>query len=272
MSIPIASNAHRRLRVVWILLFWLTVGAAAYIFGVLSSTGQAVEDHVLAGSEFNTHPPAPLSLVSPFSIGVALVALGLVALWVHGIARALTVTLVPAVAIVASQLLKSEVLGRPDLLTLAAENTFPSGHMTVFATVVGAAVFALPRRIQAIAAVGGAVLLSVVSWQLLAFGWHRPSDVLGALALAGAGFAAVTLLTPLQRPPGVWLLRTASVGLALAGWLAAGVAIVLTLLAWQSGSTDMMLNAGQSGCIGLSLLAAHSLLRLAVLAHSPKGG
>ena len=272
MSIPIASTAHRRLRVLWILLFWLIIGAGAYILGVLSSTGQAVEDHVLQGSDFNTHPPAPLSLVSPFTIAIALVGLGLIALWVHGIARALTVTLVPAVAIVASQLLKSEVLGRPDLLTLAAENTFPSGHMTVFATFVGAAVFALPRRIQALAAVGGAVLLSIVSWQLLGYGWHRPSDVLGALALAGAGFAAVTMLTPLQRPPGVWLLRTVTIALVVGGWLTVGVAFVLTIIGWQSGSADTMLYAGQLGCVALSLLAAHSLLRLAVLAYSPKGG
>ncbi|MBP6685178.1 MAG: phosphatase PAP2 family protein [Leucobacter sp.] len=272
MSIPVASEAHRRLRVLWILLFWLIIGAGAYILGVLSSTGQAVEDNLLTASEFNPHPPAPLSLVSPFAIAVALIALGLVALWVHGIGRALTVTLVPAVAIVASQLLKSEVLGRPELLTLAAENSFPSGHMTVFATVVGAAVFAMPSRIRAVITAGGAVLLGVVSWQLLGYGWHRPSDVLGALALAVAGFAFITMFTRLDRPPRAWLLRTVSVGLVVAGWLAAGGALILTLIAWQSDNADRMLSAGQAGSIGLSLLAAHSLLRLAVLTYSPKAG
>lgn len=272
MSIPVASEAHRRLRVLWILLFWAIIGIGAYMLGVLSSTGQAVEDNALSASQFNAHPPAPLSLVSPFAIAVALVALGLVALWVHGIARALTVTLVPAVAIVASQLLKSELLGRPDLLTLSAENSFPSGHMTVFATIVGAAVFAMPRSIRALVAVGGAVLLGVVSWQLLGYGWHRPSDVLGALALGVTGFAFVTMFTPLQRPPRVWLLRTVSIGLALAGWIAAASSLVMTLVAWRAESAEQMLNAGQLGTIGLSLLAGHSLLRLAVLAYSPKGG
>lgn len=272
MSVPIASDASRRLRVLWILLFWVAIGAGAYIFGVLSSTGQAVEDNLLSASQFNTQPPAPLSLVSPLAIAAALIGLGLVALWVHGIARALTVTLVPAVAIVASQLLKSEVLGRPELLTLAAENSFPSGHMTVFATVVGAAIFAAPRQLRAVLALAGAVLLGVVSWQLLGYGWHRPSDVLGALALAVVGFAGVTLLTPLRRPVPVWLLRTVSIGLALVGWLLALASLVLTLVAWHSGSADLMLNAGQFGTIGVSLLAAHSLLRVAVLAYSPKAG
>lgn len=272
MSIPVASDTHRRLRVLWILLFWLTIGVGAYIFGVLSSTGQAVEDNLLSASEFNTRPPAPLSLVSPFAIAVALVALGMVALWVHGIARALLVTLVPAVAIVASQLLKSEVLGRPDLLTLAAENSFPSGHMTVFATVVGATIFAVPRRIRALVALAGGVLLGVVSWQLLGYGWHRPSDVLGALALAVAGFAFVTMFTRLDRAPGVWFLRTVSLGLALVGWVMIAGSMVMTLVAWRSASAELMLSAGQFGTIAVSLLAAHSLLRLAVLARSPKAG
>lgn len=271
MSIPIASDANRRLRVLWILLFWLIVGAGAYIFGVLSSTGQWVEDSLLSAAEFNTSPPAPLSLVSPFAIAVALITVGLVALWVHGIARTITVTLVPAVVIVASQLLKSEVLGRPELLTFAAENSFPSGHMTVFATVVAAAIFAVPRRIRAIIAVGGAALLGVVSWQLLGYGWHRPSDVLGALALAVVGFAAVTMLTPLERPPRVWLLRTASIGLVLVGWVLVAAAMIMTLVAWRSENAALMLSAGQFGSIAMSMLACHSMLRLAVLARSAKG-
>ena len=267
-----ASTTHRRLRVIWILLFWLIVGGGAYVFGVLSATGQAVEENVLSGSNFTTQPPAPLSLVSPPAIAVALIALGLVALWVHGIARALTVTVVPAVAIVASQLLKSEVLGRPEILALGTENSFPSGHMTVFTCVVAACVFAVPYRISAIVAAGGAGLLGVVSSQLLGYGWHRPSDVLGALALGCAGFAAATLFGRLRRPPRVWLLRTVSVGTTVLGWLAAASAIVLTFVAWSAVNADLMLNAGQIGTIGVSLLAAHSMLRLSALADSPKGG
>lgn len=272
MSIPVASTSHRKLRVLWIALFWLVIGAAAYIFGVLSSTGQAVEANVLAGSEFNTNPPAPLSLVSPFAIAVALIAFGAVALYVHGIGRAVTVTSVPAVAIVASQLLKSEVLGRPELLTFGAENSFPSGHMAVFASIVGAAVFAAPRRIQALVAVAGSVLLSVVGTQLLGFGWHRPSDVLGALALAVAGFAVVTLFVRLDRPGGVWLLRPASICLAVAGWIAVLIALVMLVIAWQTDSVARMLISGQACCVGASLLAAHSLMRMAALTFSPKGG
>lgn len=253
------------------LVFWVLVGAASYVFGVRSSTGQRVEESVLAASSFNTNPPAPLSLVSPMSIAVALIALGLIALWVHGIYRTLVVTLVPAAAIIASQLLKSEVLARPDFLTLEAENTFPSGHMTVFTVIVAGAVFAVPRSVRALVACGGAALLGVVSWQLMTYGWHRPSDVFGALALGTACFAAATLLAPLKPSSGVWLVRTASLALVLAGWIAIAVALVFLVLSISRGNDDLMLSAGQWSAIGLGLLSSHSLLRLSMLARSAKG-
>lgn len=269
MSIPVASQVHRRLRVLWILLFWLIIGTSAYIFGVLSSTGQRAEENVLSASQFNTDPPAPLGLVSPMSIVIALIALGLVALWVHGIARTLIVVLVPAFAIVASQLLKSDVLWRPDLLS-ASENSFPSGHMTVFTVIVAAAVFAVPRQLRALISVAGAALLGTVAWQLLAYGWHRPSDVLGALALGVASFAAATFITPLRPSGGVWLVRTASIGLAMVGWIMIAAAVVMALIAWRTSSANLLLSAGQFGTIALCLLASHSLLRLAILARSAK--
>lgn len=271
MSIPVASAAHRRLRVLWILAFWVAVGAGAYVLGVLNTTGQRLEENALSASRFNTDPPAPLSLVSPVSIAIALVLLGLIALWVHGIGRTLLVTLVPAFAIVASQLLKSEVLWRPDLLTLAAENSFPSGHMTVFTTLVASAVFAVPKQIRALVAVGGAVLLGVVSSQLLVYGWHRPSDVLGALALGAASFAIATFISPLRPSRGVWLVRTSSIALAFIGWIVALGAFILVLVAWQTDKAELMLNAGQTVSVALCALASHSFLRLAMLAQSAKG-
>jgi len=75
---------------------------------------------------------------------------------------------------------------RPELLDLDAQNTFPSGHMAVFAVLVAALLWAVPRTARAVLAVLGAGLLGVVSWQLLEFGWHRPSDLLGAQALVHA--------------------------------------------------------------------------------------
>lgn len=265
-----SALSNRRLRVLWILIFWVAVGVGSYVLGVLSQTGQLVEENALSASQYNTNPPAPLSLVSPLTIAVALIAIGLVALWVHGIYRTLVVTLVPAVAIVASQLLKSQVLGRPNFMDFNAVNTFPSGHMTVFTAIVGAAVLASPRWIRASVALAGAVLLGVVGWQLLTYGWHRPSDVLGALALGVASFAAVTLLSPLRPARGVILVRTVSIGLAFTGWIAVVGSLILTIVAYSLNSSGLMLNAGQGACIAVGMLAAHALLRLSMLAHSAK--
>lgn len=270
MSMPVASHAARRLRVLWILLFWLIVGGAAYIFGVLNTTGQRVEENALSASEFNTDPPAPLGLVSPGAIAIALVVIGLIALWVHGISRALISTLVPAAAIVASQLLKSEVLARPNLASFVMENSFPSGHMTVFVALVGGAVFAAPKSLQALLSLGGAVLLGVVGWQLMAYGWHRPSDVLGALALGAGSFAVVTLFGRLLPTRGVLLVRTTSLTLALTGWLLIACSLVTALIAGTRGSAELMLQSGQTCAIGLSALAAHSIFRLAILSRSAK--
>lgn len=262
--------SSRRLRVATMLVFWLAVGVGAYVLGVLSQTGQRVEENVLSASRFNTNPPPPLGLVSPLSIAAALLVIGLVALWVHGIRRTLIVTVVPIAAIVASQLLKSEVLSRPDFLSLEAENTFPSGHMTVFSVVIGAAVLASPRWLRAGISLAGAVVLSVVSWQLLTYGWHRPSDVLGALALGATALTVATLLSPIRPATRVTLVRTVSIGLSLGGWVGAAASLALTVVAFTAEEPALMLNAGQVICIAVCLLAAHTFLRLSMLSRSAK--
>src|SRR5690606_16099031 len=85
---------------------------------------------------------------------------------------------------------------RPGLFELDAANTFPSGHMTVFTVIVGALLWSVPSKGRGIVAGLGGVLLAIVAWQLLAFGWHRPSDVVGSLALGVFVFACVALVSP----------------------------------------------------------------------------
>ncbi|MFC7765322.1 phosphatase PAP2 family protein [Leucobacter soli] len=125
-------------------LFALGVGVVSYVIGVQSGIGQLAEQSVLGASEFTFDPPAPLSLVSTWSVGAALLVILLVAWRYRGFGRALWIVLFGGAAILASQLLKQEWLIRPSLLDFEADNTFPSGHMTVFAVVVGGAIWALP--------------------------------------------------------------------------------------------------------------------------------
>lgn len=257
------SRGGRR-RALWFTLFWAVVGVASFVLGVQNAIGQRAEATVLDAAEFTTNPPPPLNLVSTPAIAIVLLALGLLALWAHGIQRALVVTLVPAAAIAASQLLKIHVLTRPQLFEFDAANTFPSGHMTVFTALTAALIWAVPARIRAVVAAAGAVLLSAVSWQLLAYGWHRPSDILGALALGVVVFALASLIRPARARGRVALGSAISICLAVAGWVLVGGALVVVGLAALRSDAELMLTAGEIGGAGASALAARSVLLLSV--------
>ena len=251
-----------RARALWFLIFWLAVGGGSYLLGVQNAMGQRAEDSVLDAAEFTTSPPPPLNLVSIPSVALALLVIGLIALAVHGVKRAIVVTVVPALAIAASQLLKLHVLTRPELFELDAPNTFPSGHMTVFTVLTAALIWAVPARIRGFATLAGAVLLSAVGWQLLAYGWHRPSDVLGGIALGTIAFAFACLIRPANSRGsaiGGWSI---SVGLAIIGWVMVAAALVLAAVAAANGDASMMLSAGQFGSIAAGILAARALLLL----------
>lgn len=251
-----------RLSALWSLLFWIAVGVGSYLLGVRNALGQRAEDSVLEAADFTTTPPPPLNLVSIPSVAAALLALGAVAFFAHGVKRALVVTIVPAFAIAASQLLKLRLLSRPELFELDAPNTFPSGHMTVFTVLTAALIWAVPTRTRAFVALGGAALLSAVGWQLLAYGWHRPSDVLGGIALGTAAFGLACLIRPARSRGSAVLARTVSIGLVVLGWALVGGALVLAAIAAAQGSAPLMLSAGQFGCIAASLLSVRSLFRL----------
>lgn len=254
--------AGGRSRALWATLFWLAVGIGSYVLGVRNALGQRAENSVLDAAEFTTNPPPPLNLVSIPTVALTLVAIGLLALWAHGLKRAFVVTLVPALAVIASQLLKLQLLTRPQLFELDAPNTFPSGHMTVFTAVVGALIWAVPARIRSLVALAGAALLGAVGWQLLAYGWHRPSDVFGGVALVCCVFALAGLIRPAHTRGRMAAGRTVSVGLALVGWIVAGAALVLAALAGVQSSADLMLSAGEFGAVAAGAIAARSLLRL----------
>lgn len=254
--------ASRRLRALWSTLFWAALGIGSYVFGVQSALGQETEASVLEAARFTTDPPAPLNLVSTPSVGVALLAIGVLAWIVHGVVRAIGVVVISALAILASQLLKLQLLDRPELFELDAANTFPSGHMTVFTVLVAALIWAVPTRSRAIVTVFGALLLSAVSWQLLAYGWHRPSDVLGAIALGIVAFALATLIHPSSSNGTPLLARIASIGMALLSWILIAAAIVLAIVSVAISNQNLLLDAGQYGVIGTSILASRSLFRL----------
>lgn len=252
-------------------LIALGVGALSYFVGVGSWLGQRAEASVLGASEYNTHPPAPLSLVSIPALIIAFVVIALIASRVRGFLRAVWIVLFAGIAIAASQVLKQELLDRPGLFELDLENTFPSGHMTVFTVVVAGLIWAFPVGGRGVVALFGAVLLGTVSWQLLEYGWHRPSDVIGAQALGLVAFALAALLWPTRRRGGSGFVRRGSAGVTrILGMIltVAGIALVLggvvlmLLAAWLT-SDVLMLAASQVAVLGVSAISTRALMTLA---------
>lgn len=169
----------------------------SYLLAVLSPLGQQIEDQILKYSDYNTAPPAPLGLVSPWFVAIILIIMSALAWWQYGAKRTIVLWFTSALAILASQFLK-HILDRPDLSSGAdlIENSFPSGHMTVFTTLVVVLLLSVPQKAQPVAIFTGVALLCVVAWQLLMFGWHRPSDIVGALALVAVIFMVPLIMMP----------------------------------------------------------------------------
>lgn len=248
----------------------LAVGVASFVIGVQTSLGQRAEQSVLGASSFGIDSSAILRLVSAPAVAIALVVIGVLAWCFHGFVRAVWIVGFGAVALFASQLLKHEWLVRPTLLDFDIDNTFPSGHMTVFAIVVAGLIWAVPAGARGVFGVAGAALMGAVSWQLLAFGWHRPSDVLGAQALGVFTFAIAAAIRPPHRArtirvpgSGVNLLnKVLGVLLTLCGWALVLGGLILVAAAVSMHSDSLLLGGSEIALVGSSALSARAYMRL----------
>jgi membrane-associated phospholipid phosphatase len=168
---------------------WLT-----YRVLVTSAAGQRLDQRAMvesmAAAPTRTGHLTRLSdVVSVPSIAVAVVVLITIAVKRSrprlGIAAAATVV----GANLTTQALK-HWLDRPDLLGLGGANSFPSGHVTVVASLAAGALLVTVRRAQPTVAVAGAVATAVAAAATIALGWHRPSDIVGAVGVV-ATWAAI---------------------------------------------------------------------------------
>jgi membrane-associated phospholipid phosphatase len=77
---------------------------------------------------------------------------------------------------------------------------FPSGHATAATSIALAFALVVPRRLRALAAVVGTLLVLAVGLSVLVLDWHFPSDVLGGILVAlGWGFAVLAGLRIAER-------------------------------------------------------------------------
>ncbi|MEC3982263.1 phosphatase PAP2 family protein [Amycolatopsis sp. H20-H5] len=115
-------------------------------------------------------------------------------------------------AVGAAKLLKAAIL-RPDLGVdgSTTHNSFPSGHVAAAAGLLCAGLLAVPARARWWVAVPGAAGVTAVASATMIVGWHRLSDVVGAVLLAllvcCLAAAALAHRRGVTRPPGraAWL-------------------------------------------------------------------
>ena len=88
------------------------------------------------------------------------------------------------------------LLERPPLVpSYIFDNSYPSGHSTIGMAVAVAAMLVVPRRLLLPTAVGAGLFGSAFGVAVVAAGWHRPSDAVGAFLVVIAVAAACAALS-----------------------------------------------------------------------------
>jgi len=205
---------------------------------------------------------AVLSVLGYVGIGaIVAVAVGCA---VVAVLRGRIVLAVGAVVVIAgsnvtTQLLKHSVLDRADV-GLGTLNSLPSGHTTVVASAVGASLLVAPRVWKPLIALAGGFATTLTGASTIVAGWHRPSDVVAALAVCLVWTAGVALLL---RGPAVPVAGTvAGVVVGCIGALLFLVAVgVRPVLGWDGFV--------QSGLVLGAVTAATAAFVVAAAAVSP---
>ncbi len=170
----------------------------AYLVFVRTHYGQRIDDAALNGrlASWKARHAAGdlLTTISVGSLALVLVLLVAQALLRRRVAVAVVAVVVVVGSLVTTELLKHVVLGRPDLVASPIpQNTFPSGHTTTAFAVGIAATLAAPPRWRRFVAACALLYGAAIGIATIAAGWHRPSDVAGAL-LVVTGWAAFAAL------------------------------------------------------------------------------
>lgn len=184
---------------------------------------------------------------------------------------------------VSTQLLKTQLLHRPNLgidrTAGFAHNTLPSGHTTVGISVSAALLIVLPPASRGLMALGGAAGSTALGVATLSAGWHRPSDAIAACLVVGAwacGLGAVAAALRGRSTAAEDLPLTGSALLLLSGALAlAGSVIALGRVGQVPEATGrrhlfLAYAGGSVGVAGAVLITMGSVLLVAGLIDPPR--
>jgi membrane-associated phospholipid phosphatase len=236
-------------------LLLVGAGSAALAAGVwavstLTESGQRIADLILFGSATAGSAGAGaagdiLSTVTLASAAIACLGLATLAVARGGLGLALAAGIAVAGANLTSQLLK-DVIERPALLgslAYARGNSFPSGTVTVAASIALVALLVTPRRLRSLTGLVAAVVVAAVGMSTVTAGWHRLADVVGSVLIALA-----------------WTAASGGALAALQGWMPRRT--------WRAGLGRGAVRAG--GLLGaVAILAGGAIMALAALDPTP---
>ena len=214
-----------------------------YLVFVRLPIGQRWDDRALLGGLLAGEDARKALTAALHGIRISTLVLMVALLLVIGLLRHRFAVAVLAVAgfggaVVSAEVLK-RVLPRRDLapeLNAYVDNgnidTYPSGHSTIAMGFALALVLVTSPRYRAPLAVVAMLWAAAVPMAALAAGWHRPSDVLGGMALGLAWLAGVAALAALQS--GRVLPTTTSIRVLSLAAVAVVAVCAVGLLAWIS--------------------------------------
>jgi membrane-associated phospholipid phosphatase len=203
----------------------LALAAAVYWVAVWTSWGQIVDQYVLDAvrrSSAVAHVPYPVTVAVVTDVRVWFAAAVLVIVgsslpavtgrvrWGRSIATTATLLIFPLLIAVIARVLRDVVLIRPQLhdWILETSNSAPSGHAAAVTSCVVVLVVAAPKWLRPFVIALGGTWASVITFGLIADGWHRPSDiVISVLIVIGLGALLPDPYSATPAPRGAIVLR-----------------------------------------------------------------
>jgi membrane-associated phospholipid phosphatase len=169
----------------------LVAFAAIYVVMVRTAAGQRLDDTAVAGRVFGSARVRRgtgrlLGTISVASLTVAGLLLMTIALFRGRWRLAIGAGVLVFGSTILAEALKHVLLQRPHLVAEPPQwldNTFPSGHTAIAASLGLAFVLITPRRRRVLAAIVGFLYTLLLGVGVLAAGWHRPSDPMGSICL-----------------------------------------------------------------------------------------
>lgn len=221
--------------------------AVTILVCVFTATGQHADQAAMVATTASTNPVLRAAQHVSANYILIVAALTMIVSIVAAVVRrryaeAVAASVLFVGASVVTQVLKNEVIARPDLASGwgAYGNSLPSGHATIAIAAACAALFAAPSQMKLVLAPVLVVWATVAGMGVIAAGWHRPSDVVTASLVVGFWCTVAALLvTAVRRGHTAPVLTAAQRRLrALAPVLTVGAAITAVALcaSYASGS------------------------------------